>query len=538
MKTLKLYSIAFLTALALFQASHGQADDPQKKPDPEPAQAADDNAAPPPERESSPRRADAAATNSRVGGDQELRLNFRNAPLEMVLNYLSEAAGFVIVLDTEVKGKVDVWSNRPVSKDEAVDLLNSMLKKNGYAAIRNANTLTIVKRDEAKTRDIPVKKGNDPAEIPKNDEMVTQIIPVRYANAAQMTKDLSPLLPSDSTQMTANESGNALVLTGTQAQIHRMAEIVKALDTTISSISGIHVFPLKYADAKELATAVKDLFAPPTTQNQGNNRAQQFLNRFAGGGPGGPGGGGPGGGGGGGGGANSNAGAPNGSRVVAIADERTNSLVVSAPEDMMPTIVNLVKEIDVNANDVTELRVFRLKNADPVEMVDVFSQLFPDDTKTNDPNQQNQNIRFRGGPGGFGGFGGGNNQAQASTSDRLKKKGKVNAVADQRTSSIIVSAASELMPQIAEMVAQLDSNPAKKQKVFVYNLENADVQQVQQILQDMFDRNNVSQNRSGANQNSALVNRQLNAVTTGNSASSSTGFGNTGGNGGGSQTLR
>jgi hypothetical protein len=301
------------------------------------------------------------------------------------------------------------------------------------------------------------------------------------------------------------------------------------LDTSISSISSIRIFPLKYADAKELATAVKDLFAPPPTpQNQnGGGRAQQFFNRFGGGGggPGGPGGGNA---------QASNAGAPNGNRVVAIADERTNALVVSAPDDMMPTILKLVNEIDVNANDVTELRVFHLVNADPVEMVDVFTQLFPDETKSNDPNQQNQGFRFNRG-GGFGGFGrgGGRTTPAATESDRLKKKGRVSAVADQRTSSIIVSAASELMPQIADMVEQLDSSPAKKQKVFVYNLENADVQQVQQILQDMFDRNNLSGNRNGANQNSALVNRSLNAVTTGNSAASSTGFGNAGGNNGG-----
>jgi hypothetical protein len=42
-----------------------------------------------------------------------LRLNFRGVPLDMVLNYLSDAAGFIIVLDTEVKGRVDVWSNQP-----------------------------------------------------------------------------------------------------------------------------------------------------------------------------------------------------------------------------------------------------------------------------------------------------------------------------------------------------------------------------------------------------------------------------------------
>lgn len=72
-----------------------------------------------------------------------LRLNFRGVPLEMVLNYMSEAAGFIIVLETEAKGKVDVWSNQPVTRDEAVALLNSVLRKNGYAAIRNDRTLTI-----------------------------------------------------------------------------------------------------------------------------------------------------------------------------------------------------------------------------------------------------------------------------------------------------------------------------------------------------------------------------------------------------------
>ena len=45
----------------------------------------------------------------------ELRLNFRNAPLEMVLNYLSDAAGFIIVLDTRVNGNVSVISSHPMT---------------------------------------------------------------------------------------------------------------------------------------------------------------------------------------------------------------------------------------------------------------------------------------------------------------------------------------------------------------------------------------------------------------------------------------
>src|SRR6185295_9424889 len=183
---------------------------------------------------------------------RNLRLNFRGVSMEKILDYLSDAAGFIIVMETEPKGKVDVWSNQPLSKDEAVDLLNTILNKNGYAAIRNGRTLKIVNRDEAKTKDIPVRSGADPKKIPKTEEMVTQVIPVRYANAAQLTQDLKQLLPSYAT-MTANESGNALVITDTQPSVRRMVEIVQALDTSIANISTIRVFPLRFADSKAMA---------------------------------------------------------------------------------------------------------------------------------------------------------------------------------------------------------------------------------------------------------------------------------------------
>src|SRR5262249_49466527 len=116
--------------------------------------------------------------------------------------------------------------------------------------------------------------------------------------------------------------------------------------------------------------------------------------------------------------------------------------------------------------------------------------------------------------------------------------------ADPRTSSLIVSAASTLMPQIAAMVAQLDTSPARKQKVFVYSLENADVQETAQILQDMFQRTTTTANRNTLNQNSALSTRiQSNnqAMSTGNGVNnngfSGVGFGNQG-IGGGNQPFR
>jgi type II secretory pathway component GspD/PulD (secretin) len=124
---------------------------------------------------------------------------------------------------------------------------------------------------------------------------------------------------------------------------------------------------------------------------------------------------------------------------------------------------------------------------------------------------------------------------QTSQSTRARQKGKVTAVPDPRTGSVIVSAASDLMPQIAEMITQLDANPAKKQKVFVYSLENADVDSVQQVLQEMFQSQDTRTGSSASRLNSnPLATRQQNQ----NFGTTSSGFGNNSTLGQGSNTRR
>ena len=456
-----------------------------------------------------------------------LMLNFRGAPLETVLNYLSEAAGYIIVTEAEVRGKLDVIAKQPVTKEEAFTILESALARNGYTALRNGRTLTIVSKEGARKRDIPVKSGNDPEAIPKDEQMVTQIIPVRFISATQLTTDLQPLLPSEAT-MTANDAGNALVITDTQASIRRLTEIIRALDTSLAGANSVKVYPLQYADAKELAAVIKELYPAQDSRSSGGGNTR---GGFAGGGfPGGFPGGFGGNRGGGGGAASSGSGnRAAASRVVAVADEHSNSIIINAPDDAMPAIEELIRSVDTNVQDVTELRVFRLQHADPVEMSEVLAGLFPDPTTGTD-SQRNQ--RFGGGFGMFGGNRGGG--TGAATSDRAKKKGKVITVPDQRTSSIIVSADHEMMDQIADMVKQLDANPARKQKVYVYDLQNADPQQVQEVLRGLFESQNT-QNRSTQNrsQNSALTTRSTQQQQQQNNRNTGGGFGGGGGGTGG-----
>ena len=479
----------------------------------------------------------AGGTNQADG----LRLEFRNAALDLVLDYLSEAGGFVINKETEVKGTVDVVSKNPLTRDEAVSLLNSVLNKSGYAVVRESahgRILTIISLDTAKTSDLEIIRGSDPNAVEKSAEVVTQIIPVRYANAAQLMNNLQALLPTTAT-LSVNESANTLILVATKTQIKRMLKIVSALDNSIANVSSIKVFPLRYADAKQLATVVQQLFTQTGSGSSagGANGRAQLFNMPGGGafGPFGP----LDGSGGAGSATGSNGGGANSLRVSAVADEASNSLIVSASTGLLSTIATMVQQIDRPVNGITELRAFHLVNADPNELVDQLAQLFPDDSRSG--SDQNQvAFRFGGGPPGpagfgggaaFGGFGGANNDPAAG-SDRAQKKSRVLAVADARTSTLMVSAASTLMPEIAKMIAQLDTSRAKKEVVSVYELHDANPHDVNQILQELFNRNSTGRNY-GNNGNSLLGNNDpLTARQTQQQNSTASGASRTGGAGG------
>jgi general secretion pathway protein D len=332
--------------------------------------AAQTNGAPPTVT-AMPAPATPAVPVANADGTNDLRLNFRGAPLDSVLDYLSDAAGFIIVLDTTVSGHVDLWSDRPVTRDEAVDLLNSVLNKNGYAAIRDGRKLTIMSKNDAKTRNIPVKTSNDPNAIPDNDEIATYIIPIRFVEARQLASDLASFVSPQAT-IIANEAGNSIVVTDTQSNIRHLVEIIEAVDNSAEAETEIRVFRLQYANPTDVATELGNVFP---SSSSGNNT--QAPIRFGGGG------GGPGGffarl-------AAANAGAGNNSsddrlkkatQVTAVADARIQSVIVTAPKDLMEQIAGMMHDLDVPSQRDQKVYVYHLDHGDPNQVVQVLQNAF------------------------------------------------------------------------------------------------------------------------------------------------------------------
>jgi general secretion pathway protein D len=360
-----------------------------------------------------------------------IRMNFKDASVHTVLEYLSGAAGLVVVEDTPVEGRVSVMSLQPLTVDEAVALLNTILKDKGYAAVRIGRTLKIVALAEAKKAGIPVRSGADPEKIDASDQVVTQIIPVQFADANALKANLTTLLPTYA-DLQANVSTNSLILTATTTDIKRIVEIVHSLDSQVAATNEVKVFQLQYANAANTARLITDLFRSDSSTTGGT----RFGGNTGGGGRGGPGGGGPGGGGpggiaaflfGGGGDAASSAGARQ-QKVTASSDDRTNTLVVSAPSDLLTVIEGVVKKIDSNPAADQAVFTYRLKNADAANLESVINNLFGTSSgssasRTNTTNNNTNRTSLLGSTGSSTGGRGGSSGSSSSTMRGLSTTG-------------------------------------------------------------------------------------------------------------------
>jgi general secretion pathway protein D len=426
--------------------------------------------------------------------EQLISMSFREADLDYVLDFFSRATGYTIVKDAEIEARVTIISQRDISVDQAFSVLNSILAIKGYATIVNDRIVKVVPLENAKQENMEIRVGSDPAEIESTETIVTQIMPLSSANAAQIAKDLKDLIPKYGV-MIAHTQSNTLIITATSSNIKRFAQIVRELDIPMSDMIKVEVFIIKYRDAETLAKVLEDLFEKP----QGTSAAEQAereraarIQRFRGRGPGG------------------GFGPPGGetptesptateseilqirSNVQVVADADTNSLIVSASQENIDLIGELIEKLDKELTDQPETRVFALEHADAIEVADELDQVFESTTS-----QTSRQPQFGFGRGFFPGQAPqGGQRTQVTEEGGILGLPETNVVADERTNSVIVTTTSQQMELIGQLVKQLDRDVAEyEQDTKVFALENAEAANLAQVLNELFQTTMFEQQR-------------------------------------------
>lgn len=465
-------------------------------PAPTPAPAA----APTPVSTSAPApAADAKPIEVVQNGELKLKLNFQDTPLQTVLEYLSETAGLTIVSNEPIAAsRITLIRRQALPVKDAVEVINTALKEKGYNAILTGKTLKVVTLANIPKENTQVLTVRDVNDIQPSDSVVTCVIPVGHVTAVALLQNLQALLP-EYANLTANADGNALILTDTKTNIRRLVQIVKALDTHMSTVAEIKVWPLYTADATSTAQLINTIFQQQAQGTagrggfggrggMGGNPFQMMMQMRGGGGPGG---------GRSQGGGSQQAGGSINVQVVAAADTQTNSIVVRGPGEALELVDKIINSLENIGKKVATVRVFQLRFADALNTADVVNQLF---------GSSGSSSRAGGRGGRGGGFMGGPMMFQGPLGQQGNGQGgsamvAVTAAADSRTNTVVVTGPEAVLTVVDDVIKKLDQPLSNVADVKVFHLEYADASNSAQLINEVFGQSRTSsssRSRSGS----------------------------------------
>jgi general secretion pathway protein D len=401
----------------------------------------------------------AAWEEFRLNPATRIKLDFRNASVDSVLALFQRTSGITIVKDPTLNQPITITSAKPVPLKEAFQILNTTLGLRNFELRKEGNLLVVRGRQQRQ------QPAFDPSMLTamQGNQAALRVYPLQYANATQVARVLNEVFsqmgqsPFDqimqqfgnqgggfqgrfggggggqqnrfgggqpggqggrfnfggrggggsSVRASADDFSNSVIVNAPDREQTQVRDLIRQLDKETEQPQKPKVFKLSYAIAEELAPVVQNVLVSNAPRGRGGLSSQnipieqRFQQAFR-------------------------LGGTQAAFGTVVADNRTNSLVVTATEENLVLVDQVLKELDTEVQLESSTFVFPLANARADQMANLLNQAFGSRTGTNTNfgggqnrfnTNQNRN-RNTGGGGNNNNFGGGNrggNQAETQS---------------------------------------------------------------------------------------------------------------------------
>jgi general secretion pathway protein D len=264
---------------------------------------------------------------------QFVSIDFNNVDINVFIKFMSELSGTNFVVDQRVRGKVTIISPSKISMREAYKVFESVLEVHGYTTVKSGEVVKIIPAPDARSKSIKTMLREESAE--PEDKVVTQLIPLTYADPVEIKRLFTPMV-SKSSVILAYPPTNILIVTDVYSNIKRLLKILKQIDITGIG-QAISVIPVEFSDATKLVNLLNAVFKP--TAQKGRKGVQQKV-------------------------------------ITMVADERTNTIVLLASEIDTLRIKKLVAMVDKETpRGKGKIHVYYCKNATAEELAKVLQDV-------------------------------------------------------------------------------------------------------------------------------------------------------------------
>jgi general secretion pathway protein D len=320
---------------------------------------------------------------------QRITPNFKDADITQIAEAVAAATGKNFIMDPRVRAQVTMLSSTPMSPEGFYQAFLSILAVYDFIAVPDGNVVKIL--PDANARQMPSIDLPDHVSA-TSDEIVTQVIDVKNVNAAQLVPILRPMIPQYG-HLAAYPAGNILIISDRASNVNRMIRIIRRIDQV--GDQDVEIVPLHDASATEIVRVMNSLY-------QGANAA-----------------------------------AEGGTPMKVVADERSNSVLISGDQNQRLRIRALVAHLDTPLETGGDTRVRYLHYADADKIAPKLKEQMTGIAQAS-----------------AAGAGGGTAGAGASPQAQAEKNSLIWA--DPANNALVITAPPKVMRQIMAIIDKLD----------------------------------------------------------------------------------
>jgi general secretion pathway protein D len=260
-------------------------------------------------------------------------LNLVEAPIaDAAKAVLGDILNANYVIDNRVGGTVTVQTTRPVSKTALLDIFDAMLRGQGAGLVVDGDLHKIMPANEIVASGARLRVRGDGRQL--GPGMSVYVVPLTHVAATEMEQVLASIAP-DNAILYAGDAHNMLMLTGTQAEIAAMSDVIDVFDVDGMRGMSFAMFPVHSADPQAVAQELDTLF--------GNNGGSTYR-----------------------------------SVVRFVPNQRLNAvLAMSQNPDYLRQADELLLHLDAMSQaSAQELFSYKVRNRSPTELADLLMQVY------------------------------------------------------------------------------------------------------------------------------------------------------------------
>jgi len=317
--------------------------------------------------------------------------NFKNTDINEFIAIVGKNLQRTIIVDPNVRGKISVRSYDLLDEAQYYQFFLNVLQVYNFAVVEMPNgILKVIRSKDAKGSNLPVVEG----EVLTGDEMITRVIPVYNVPV----RELAPLLrqlndTNNGGNVVSHDASNVIMLTGRAATINRLAEIIERVDR--AGDEEVEIIKLKFASASELVRIIDSINKTSGKQANSSGKSAPRL----------------------------------------VADDRTNSVIVSGDTKARQRLINLVQRMDQELETSGNTRVIFLNYAVAEDLVKVLKGV-------------SDSIQA---------------EEQGNSKTKRNSNREVSIDSHEDSNSLVITAEPDMMRSLEAVIRQLDIRRAQVQ---------------------------------------------------------------------------